>query len=47
VLAFQDRYNATATAFDWRFTRTDLDRLLARITAHEAAAPTPGTTLAA
>ena len=47
VLAFQDRYNATATAFDWRFTRTDLDRLLARITAHEAAAPTLGTTLAA
>ena len=47
VLAFQDRYNATATAFDWRFTRTDLDRLLTRITAHEAAAPTPGTRLAA
>jgi hypothetical protein len=33
VLAFQDRYNATATPFDWVFTRTDLDRLLKRITA--------------
>ena len=28
ILAFQDRYNATATPFDWTFTRTDLDRLL-------------------
>lgn len=44
VLAFQARYNATATPFDWRFTRTDLDRLLARIAAHDAA---PATTLAA
>ena len=35
ILAFQDRYNATATPFDWRFTRTDLDRLLQRIAAHE------------
>ena len=31
VLAFQARYNATATPFDWKFTRTDLDRLLDRI----------------
>ena len=44
VLAFQARYNATATPFDWRFTRTDLDRLLDRIAAHDAA---PATTLAA
>ena len=44
VLAFQDRYNATATPFDWTFTRTDLDRLLERITAHDTA---PATTLAA
>jgi hypothetical protein len=35
ILAFQDRYNATATPFDWRFTQTDLDRLLQRIAAHE------------
>ena len=37
ILAFQDRYNATATPFDWRFTRTDLDQLLQRIAAHEPA----------
>lgn len=41
VLAFQTRYNATATPFDWRFTRTDLDRMLDRIAAHEAAHPAP------
>ncbi len=35
ILAFQDRYNATATPFDWCFTRADLDRLLQRIAAHE------------
>jgi hypothetical protein len=35
ILAFQDRYNATATPFDWRFTQADLDRLLQRIAAHE------------
>ena len=35
ILAFQDRYNTTATPFDWRFTRADLDRLLQRIAAHE------------
>ena len=46
VLAFQDRYNATATPFDWCFTRTDLDRLLDRIATHEAAAPTQSTGLA-
>jgi transposase len=38
VLAFQARYNATATPFDWKFTRTDLDRLLQRIAVHESAA---------
>jgi hypothetical protein len=37
ILAFQDRYNATATPFDWRFTRTDLDRFLQRIATHETA----------
>jgi hypothetical protein len=46
VLAFQDRYNATATPFDWKFTRTDLDQLLERIAAHESA-PAPATTMAA
>ena len=46
ILAFQGRYNATATPFDWTFTRTDLDRLLDRIAAHEAAAPIQSTGLA-
>ena len=46
VLAFQGRYNATATPFDWTFTRIDLDRLLDRIAAHEAAAPIQSTGLA-
>lgn len=31
ILAFQDRYNHTATPFDWTFTRTDLHTLLDRI----------------
>jgi len=35
LLAFQDRYNATAGPFDWRFTRKSLDRHLAKIAAHE------------
>ena len=35
ILAFQDRYNATATPFDWCFTRADLNRLLQRIAAHQ------------
>ena len=46
ILAFQDRYNATAAPFDWCFTRADLDRLLRRIAAHEPA-PAPPTTAAA
>lgn len=37
ILAFQDRYNATATPFDWRFTRTDLTELCRRIDAHQPA----------
>ena len=37
LLAFQDRYNATAEPFDWRFTRKSLNRLLERLAAHEAA----------
>jgi hypothetical protein len=35
LLAFQDRYDATAEPFDWRFTRKSLDRLLQRLTVHE------------
>lgn len=33
LLTFQDHYNHTATPFDWRFTRTDLNRLLTRLAA--------------
>lgn len=29
--AFEDRYNATAQPFQWRFTTSDLDDLLARL----------------
>jgi len=39
--AFERRYNALAQPFDWKFTRNDLDKLLVRIAAHEAAAPLP------
>ena len=38
---FQDHYNATATPFDWTFTRADLNRLLARIGNHDPDAPRP------
>jgi transposase len=32
---FEKRYNATATPFQWKFTRRDLHDLLARISEHE------------
>ncbi|WP_405949545.1 IS630 family transposase [Streptomyces prunicolor] len=32
--AFEDRYSATAQPFQWRFTTTDLDELLARLDRH-------------
>jgi len=35
LLAFQDRYNATAEPFDWHFTRRSLDSLLQRLATHE------------
>ncbi len=38
LLAFQDRYNATASPFHWRYTRTDLNTYLQRLSAHEALA---------
>jgi transposase len=34
--AFEDRYNATAQPFQWRFTTSDLDDLLARLDRHTA-----------
>jgi hypothetical protein len=36
-LAFQDRYNKTATPFGWKFSRADLDDLCRRIAARQAA----------
>lgn len=35
LLGFQRRYQQTAMPFDWRFTRTDLERLLRRLDDHE------------
>ena len=35
LAAFETRYNAVATPFNWKFTRPDLDDLLSRIDAHE------------
>ncbi|MFF3468667.1 transposase [Streptomyces sp. NPDC002619] len=32
--AFDDRYNATAQPFQWKFTTSDLDDLLARLDRH-------------
>jgi hypothetical protein len=31
ITEFEPGFNATATPFDWRFTRADLQHLLARI----------------
>jgi hypothetical protein len=41
ILAFEKHYNATARPFGWKFTRTDLNRLLARIRQHDPLAPQP------
>lgn len=35
LTAFESRYNAVATPFNWKFTRHDLDDLLSRIDAYE------------
>jgi transposase len=37
--AFEDRYNATAQPFQWKFTTSDLDDLLARLNRHTADHP--------
>ena len=36
ILAFQDRYNTTATPFDWTYTRADLNNFLAQLSRHDA-----------
>ncbi len=38
ILAFQDHYQRIARPFEWRFTRTDLQRLLQRLRALDLAA---------
>ncbi len=35
LLAFQDRYNATASPFNWRYTKANLNAYLERLTTHE------------
>jgi uncharacterized protein YdaL len=41
ILAFQKHYNTAARPFGWKFTRADLNRLLARIRKHDRHAPHP------
>ena len=41
ILAFERHYNAAARPFGWKFTRTDLNQLLARIRNHDRHAPHP------
>jgi transposase len=41
LTAFEPRFNATATGFDWRFGRAELADLLHRIDAHRAADTSP------
>jgi hypothetical protein len=35
----QDRYNATASPINWRFTKNDLHAYLERLAAHEELSP--------
>jgi hypothetical protein len=37
LLTFQDHYQQIATPFEWKFTRADLNQLLARVAAHQVA----------
>ncbi|WP_225839676.1 hypothetical protein [Streptomyces sp. NK08204] len=37
--SFENRYNATAQPFQWKFTTSDLDDLLARLDQHTADHP--------
>jgi transposase len=39
LLAFQDRYNATADPFNWRYTKADLNAYLQRLATHEPLDP--------
>jgi hypothetical protein len=35
LIAFQDLYNIAARPFNWKYTKNDLNALLARIATHE------------
>ncbi len=39
LLSFEDRYNATASPFDWRYAKDDLHAYLERLAAHEPLNP--------
>lgn len=39
LLGFQERYEATAQPFEWRFTRKDLDSLMKKIDEHSFSLP--------
>jgi transposase len=39
LISFQDLYNLAARPFNWKYTKNDLNDLLARIAAHEPATP--------
>ena len=39
LLAFQDRYNATASPFHWRYTKIHLNDYLKRLASHDALSP--------
>jgi hypothetical protein len=41
ITAFEEHCNAAARPFDWRFTRTDLNQLLARVRQHDRHGPHP------
>ena len=41
ILAFEQHYNATVRPFDWTFTRTNLNQLLARLGQHDPFTPRP------
>jgi len=39
LLAFEARYKATASLFNWRYTKTDLNAYLDRLATHEPLSP--------
>jgi len=39
LLGFEDRHNTTASPFNWRYTKADLNAYLGRLTIHEPLTP--------